>query len=82
METVGVLVEVVVVVILDEGALDLVRSYLSYFPSSAWSYPGSLDEGDVDKLREAAEAEGLSLSAFVRSCVLTQLQRRDMVDDR
>lgn len=31
----------------DEGALDLVRSYLSYFPSSAWSYPGSLDEGDV-----------------------------------
>lgn len=42
----------------------------------------SLNEDDTDKLREAAEAEGLSLSAFVRSCVLTQLQRRDMVDDR
>ena len=23
----------------DAGALDLVRTYLRYFPSSAWSYP-------------------------------------------
>jgi len=31
----------------DCGALDLVRRYLSYFPSSAWSYPPDTDEGDV-----------------------------------
>lgn len=42
----------------------------------------SLNEDDLDKLREAAEAEGLSLSAFTRNCVLTQLLRRDMKDDR
>jgi acetyl-CoA carboxylase carboxyltransferase component len=32
----------------DEGALDLVRAYLSFFPSSAWSYPphqSSADDG-------------------------------------
>jgi acetyl-CoA carboxylase carboxyltransferase component len=31
----------------DEGALDLVRLYLRYFPSSAWSYPPDVIEGDV-----------------------------------
>jgi acetyl-CoA carboxylase carboxyltransferase component len=31
----------------DAGALDLVRAYLRYFPSSAWSYPPSTDEGDT-----------------------------------
>jgi acetyl-CoA carboxylase carboxyltransferase component len=31
----------------DCGALDLVRRYLSYFPSSAWSYPPDVEEGDV-----------------------------------
>jgi acetyl-CoA carboxylase carboxyltransferase component len=30
----------------DAGALDLVRTYLRYFPSSAWSYPPGVDEGD------------------------------------
>jgi len=30
----------------DPGALDLVRSYLRYFPSSAWSYPPHLAGGD------------------------------------
>jgi acetyl-CoA carboxylase carboxyltransferase component len=38
----------------DEGALDLVRTYLRYFPSSAWSYPPSEDGGDVDP-REVPE---------------------------
>jgi acetyl-CoA carboxylase carboxyltransferase component len=31
----------------DAGALDLVRAYLRYFPSSAWSYPPSSVEGDI-----------------------------------
>ena len=30
----------------DAGALDLVRGYLRYFPSSAWSYPPSVEAGD------------------------------------
>ena len=30
----------------DAGALDLVRAYLAYFPSSAWSYPPFEDGGD------------------------------------
>ncbi len=32
----------------DEGALDLVRTYLRYFPSSAWSYPVDTTGGDVE----------------------------------
>jgi acetyl-CoA carboxylase carboxyltransferase component len=31
----------------DEAALDMVRAYLSYFPSSAWSYPERIDDGDT-----------------------------------
>jgi acetyl-CoA carboxylase carboxyltransferase component len=31
----------------DESALDLVRNYLRYFPSSAWSYPTHEDDGDT-----------------------------------
>jgi acetyl-CoA carboxylase carboxyltransferase component len=31
----------------DRGALDLVRRYLSYFPSSAWSYPPDATGDDV-----------------------------------
>jgi acetyl-CoA carboxylase carboxyltransferase component len=31
----------------DRDALDLVRAYLSYFPSSAWSYPPDAAGGDV-----------------------------------
>jgi len=31
----------------DSGALDLVRRYLTYFPSSAWSYPPEVGDGDV-----------------------------------
>jgi len=30
----------------DKSALDLVRAYLRYFPSSAWSYPPDLASGD------------------------------------
>ena len=30
----------------DEAALDLVRAYLSYFPSSAWDYPAHVEGGD------------------------------------
>ena len=30
----------------DERALDLVRTYLGYFPSSAWSYPPDVPGGD------------------------------------
>jgi acetyl-CoA carboxylase carboxyltransferase component len=32
----------------DQGALDLVRLYLSYFPSSAWSYPPDASVGDIE----------------------------------
>jgi len=31
----------------DRAALDLVRTYLSYFPSSAWSYPPDAADGDT-----------------------------------
>jgi acetyl-CoA carboxylase carboxyltransferase component len=31
----------------DEDALDLVRTYLRYFPSSAWSYPPDASNGDI-----------------------------------
>jgi acetyl-CoA carboxylase carboxyltransferase component len=31
----------------DQAALDLVRGYLGYFPSSAWSYPPDAADGDV-----------------------------------
>jgi len=31
----------------DQGALDLVRAYLRYFPSSAWSYPPHYDGDDA-----------------------------------
>jgi acetyl-CoA carboxylase carboxyltransferase component len=31
----------------DEGALDVVRAYLRYFPSSAWSYPPFEEDGDT-----------------------------------
>jgi acetyl-CoA carboxylase carboxyltransferase component len=32
----------------DRAALDLVRRYLSYFPSSAWSYPPDVALGDTE----------------------------------
>jgi acetyl-CoA carboxylase carboxyltransferase component len=32
----------------DAAALDMVRSYLRLFPSSAWSYPMSVESGDDD----------------------------------
>jgi acetyl-CoA carboxylase carboxyltransferase component len=32
----------------DCAALDIVRAYLRYFPSSAWSYPPDAVEGDTD----------------------------------
>jgi len=32
----------------DADALDLVRTYLRYFPSSAWSYPPDAGSGDVE----------------------------------
>jgi acetyl-CoA carboxylase carboxyltransferase component len=32
----------------DADALDLVRTYLRYFPSSAWSYPADATGGDVE----------------------------------
>lgn len=31
----------------DAEALDLIRAYLSYFPTSAWSYPPSVEGGDT-----------------------------------
>jgi acetyl-CoA carboxylase carboxyltransferase component len=33
----------------DAAALALVRSYLAYFPSSAWSYPPQVDDGDTER---------------------------------
>ncbi len=38
----------------DAAALELIRTYLSYFPSSAWSYPPSLEGGDTAE-REVPE---------------------------
>ncbi|HEY3924157.1 MAG TPA: carboxyl transferase domain-containing protein, partial [Acidothermaceae bacterium] len=32
----------------DDAALGLVRRYLSYFPTSAWSYPPDLASGDIE----------------------------------
>jgi acetyl-CoA carboxylase carboxyltransferase component len=32
----------------DAAALDLVRAYLRYFPSSAWSYPPDVESGDFE----------------------------------
>ncbi|HVX19310.1 MAG TPA: carboxyl transferase domain-containing protein [Acidimicrobiales bacterium] len=47
----------------DAAALDLVRAYLRYFPSSAWSYPPSLEGGDdaprsVDEILEIVPRNG------------------------
>lgn len=40
----------------DGAALDQIRAYLSYFPSSAWSYPAAVDAGDdVTGAREVPE---------------------------
>lgn len=39
----------------DEAALDDIRRYLSYFPSSAWSYPESLPADDAAAPRTTAE---------------------------
>src|SRR5207245_369595 len=38
----------------DQGALDLIRAYLRYFPSSAWSYPPS-QQGDDTGPRDVVE---------------------------
>lgn len=42
----------------DTDALDQVREYLRYFPSSAWSYPTFEDDGDVDP-RDVPEVAGI-----------------------
>jgi methylmalonyl-CoA decarboxylase subunit alpha len=39
----------------DASALDLVRAYLRYFPSSAWSYPPDVVEGDDTAPRAVPE---------------------------
>jgi acetyl-CoA carboxylase carboxyltransferase component len=39
----------------DEAVLDDIRTYLSYFPSSAWSYPPSLPAGDAASPRSTPE---------------------------
>lgn len=39
----------------DAAALDAIRAYLSYFPSSAWSYPPSLPASEQTKPRPTPE---------------------------
>jgi len=39
----------------DVAALEQIRRYLSYFPSSAWSYPPSLDDDDFTAPRPTPE---------------------------
>jgi acetyl-CoA carboxylase carboxyltransferase component len=39
----------------DEAVLDDIRRYLSYFPSSAWSYPPSLPEDEAGEPRSTPE---------------------------
>jgi methylmalonyl-CoA decarboxylase subunit alpha len=39
----------------DEAVLDDIRRYLSYFPSSAWSYPSSLPEDEATEPRSTPE---------------------------
>ncbi|HET6735937.1 acyl-CoA carboxylase subunit beta [Mycobacterium sp.] len=39
----------------DEGVLDDIRRYLSYFPPSAWSYPSSLPESEATEPRPTPE---------------------------
>src|ERR1700754_1785138 len=39
----------------DEGVLDDIRRYLSYFPASAWSYPSTLPEDEASEPRSTPE---------------------------
>jgi acetyl-CoA carboxylase carboxyltransferase component len=39
----------------DEAVLDDIRGYLSYFPSSAWSYPSSLSDDEASEPRSTPE---------------------------
>ncbi len=39
----------------DEAVLDDIRRYLSYFPSSAWSYPSSLPDDEAGEPRSTPE---------------------------
>jgi methylmalonyl-CoA decarboxylase subunit alpha len=39
----------------DEAVLDEIRRYLSYFPSSAWSYPSSLPDDEAGEPRSTPE---------------------------
>jgi acetyl-CoA carboxylase carboxyltransferase component len=39
----------------DEAVLDDIRRYLSYFPSSAWSYPSSLSDDEASEPRSTPE---------------------------
>ena len=39
----------------DEAVLDDIRRYLSYFPSSAWSYPPSLPDDEASEPRPTPE---------------------------
>jgi len=39
----------------DEAVIDDIRRYLSYFPSSAWSYPPSLPEDEAAEARSTPE---------------------------
>jgi len=43
----------------DEAVLDDIRRYLSYFPSSAWSYPPSLPDDEAAEPRSTAELLGI-----------------------
>ena len=50
----------------DRGALEQVRTYLSYFPQSAWSYPPRADATDT-----AADRDRVPCPSCCRSCPAT-----------
>ncbi|HEY9316263.1 acyl-CoA carboxylase subunit beta [Williamsia sp.] len=66
----------------DEAALDDLRRYLSYFPSSAWSYPPSVVAGDDDDNEKRPTTELLDIIARDSRRVYDMHDVLDVVFDR
>ena len=59
----------------DAAALDLVRRYLGYFPSSAWSYPPDVAGGDTGRASRPRDA-----STSCRATAGRLYEMRDVLD--
>jgi hypothetical protein len=60
----------------DEGVLDDIRRYLSYFPSSAWSYPSSVPADETCQPRPTPEP-GLDHRGVQRGVDVVAVRPRD-----